>query len=199
MQMLIATTNMHKTKEIEKIFSYKNCTFSSLINHKNIPEAIENGKTFLDNAIIKARHYYDHLRIPAIADDSGLVVPALNDEPGVYSARYAGENSNYKANNELLVKKMTDLEGKDRAAYFICVVVYYDGHNLISAEGKVDGTIIDQPRGENGFGYDPLFFYHEKNKTFAELSAEEKNNVSHRSRALEQLKKKLTPIIMKNA
>jgi XTP/dITP diphosphohydrolase len=199
MQMLIATTNMHKTKEIEKIFSYKNCTFSSLINHTNIPEAIENGETFLDNAIIKARHYYDHLQIPAIADDSGLVVPALNDEPGVYSARYAGENSNYIANNALLVKNMAHLEGDNRAAYFICVVVYYDGQNLISAEGKVHGTIIDQPRGDNGFGYDPLFLYHEKNKTFAELSSEEKNKVSHRSRALKQLKEKLTPIILKNS
>ncbi len=182
LEILIATTNKHKTEEIEKIFTYKNCTFSSLTNHKGLPEAVETGSTFLENAIIKARHYYEHLNIPAVADDSGLVVPALNNDPGIYSSRYAGEEANYQENNSLLLRNMADLEGKDRYAYFICVVVYYDGKDLVSAEGKVDGMILRQSRGEKGFGYDPLFLYPPKDKTFAELPAKEKNKISHRSK-----------------
>jgi len=199
LKILIATTNKHKTEEIERIFTYENCTFSSLINYKGIPEAVETGLTFLDNATIKARHYYEHLNIPAVADDSGLVVPALNGAPGIHSARYAGGGSDYNKNNSMLLEHMARLSGKERYAFFICVVVFYDGKDLVSAEGRAEGLIIDQARGGEGFGYDPLFFYPPLGKTFAELSANDKNKISHRSKALEQLKTKLDTFILNNS
>ena len=199
MHFLIASTNKYKTKEIEKIFNYSNCTFSSLAAYDEVPVAIENGKTFLENAATKAKHYYKYIKKPVIADDSGLVVPALNGAPGIHSARYAGEESDYNKNNSMLLEHMAELHEQDRYAFFICVVVFYNGISLISAEGRVDGLIIDRPRGDKGFGYDPLFLYPPKGKTFAELSANEKNKISHRYRALKQLKKKLDTIILNNS
>ena len=116
---LIASTNKHKTEEIEKIFNYANCTFSSLAAYDDIPVAVENGKTFLENATIKAKHYYKYIKKPVIADDSGLVVPALNGAPGIHSARYAGEESDYNKNNSMLLEHMAKLHEQDRYAFFI--------------------------------------------------------------------------------
>jgi XTP/dITP diphosphohydrolase len=199
LHFLIASTNKHKSEEIEKIFNNTNRTFSSLAAYDEVPVAVENGKNFLENATIKAKHYYKYVKKPVIADDSGLVVPALNGAPGIHSARYAGEGSGYNKNNSMLLEQMARLSEKERYAFFICVVVFYDGKNLVSAEGRVDGLIIDQARGGEGFGYDPLFFYPPKGKTFAELSAEDKNKISHRSKALQQLKEKLDPFILNNS
>ena len=153
-------------------------------------EIEENGKTFRENALIKAS-------VPAslgyigVADDSGLAVDALGGAPGVYSARYAGEHGNDAANNALLLKNM---EGKrDRAAAFICslALVFPDGSAPIRANGAVEGEILFNPRGEGGFGYDPLFWYDPMGKTLAEMSAEEKNAISHRGAAVRQLAARL--------
>ena len=190
-KILIASTNRHKVEEIKKIFRIPGINFISLEHYKELPKAIENGKTFQDNALLKARHYYHLTQIPVIADDSGLVVPALNGEPGVHSARYAGEQSAYDKNNALLLSRMKDLVGEERFAFFICVVVFFDGNNVIFSEGRAEGRIINELRGTGGFGYDPLFYSPEAKKTFAEMGSEEKNQVSHRYRALKGLNEKL--------
>lgn len=189
--ILLASTNRHKVEEIKNIFEIPGISFNSLEYYKDIPEAIENGESFQDNALLKARHYFQHTQIPVIADDSGLVVPALNGEPGIHSARYAGEESGYDKNNALLLSRMENLAGHQRFAYFVCVMVYFDGKNVIFSEGKVEGEIIYQLKGTVGFGYDPLFYYPKARKTFAEMGPEEKNQVSHRSQALQGLNKKL--------
>ena len=134
-----------------------------------------------------------------IADDSGLVVPVLNGEPGVLSARYAGRESSYAENNRLLLSRLSGFKNEQRFAYFVCVAVYYDGKNMISAEGHAEGEIINIPRGENGFGYDPLFYYPPAQKTFAEMEDKEKNLISHRYRALQLLKSKLEKIHCNNS
>jgi XTP/dITP diphosphohydrolase len=189
--ILLASTNRHKVEEIKNIFEIPGISFNSLEYYKDIPEAIEDGESFQDNALLKAKHYFQHTQIPVIADDSGLVVPALNGEPGIHSARYAGEESGYDKNNALLLSRMENLAGHQRFAYFVCVMVYFDGKNVIFSEGKVEGEIIYQLKGTAGFGYDPLFYYPKARKTFAEMGSEEKNQVSHRSRALQGLNKKL--------
>jgi XTP/dITP diphosphohydrolase len=189
--ILIASTNRHKVEEIKKIFRIPGMNFISLEHYIEIPEAIEDGKTFQDNAILKAKHYYHHTKMPVIADDSGLVVPALNGEPGIHSARYAGEQSAYDKNNALLLSRMKDLAEDERFAFFICVVVFFDGNNVIFSEGRAEGKIINELKGTGGFGYDPLFYYPGAQKTFAEMGSEEKNQVSHRYRALKSLNEKL--------
>jgi len=190
-KILIASTNRHKVREIQKIFDFPATRFSSLTEYHDIPEAVEDGKTFEENSLIKAKHYYQYTQTPVIADDSGLVVPALNGEPGIHSARYAGEQSAYDKNNALLLSRMKELQDDQRFAYFVCVIVYFDGKDILISEGRAEGRIIDQLKGTGGFGYDPLFYYPAAGKTFAEMASEEKNQVSHRSRALQGLREKL--------
>ena len=153
----------------------------------------ETGDTFEENSEIKAKFALEKSGLPTIADDSGLYVFTLNGEPGVYSARYSGENANDKSNNELLLKK---LEGKtDRKAKFVSVVtlLFPDGRK-VQAKGECYGEILEKPRGENGFGYDPLFYVPELKKTFAELSPKEKNKISHRAKALRLFEERLKEI-----
>lgn len=141
----------------------------------------ENGNTFYDNALIKARALYELCGKPAMADDSGLCVDALDGAPGVFSARYSGGSD---ADN--IDKLLHELRGiEDRAAHFECCIVYYDGKDIISATGKAYGRIADKRAGNGGFGYDPVFFSDELHKTFGQASEEEKNRVSHRARALQ--------------
>jgi XTP/dITP diphosphohydrolase len=190
-KILIASTNRHKVVEIEKIFDFPAIQFDSLADYKDIPEAIEDGKSFEENALIKARHYFKYTHTAVLADDSGLVVPALNGEPGIHSARYAGEQSAYDKNNALLLSRMKKLTGNQRFAYFVCVIVYFDGKDVLVSEGRAEGRIIDRLKGAGGFGYDPLFYYPSAGKTFAQMASEEKNQISHRSRALQGIKEKL--------
>lgn len=185
----IATKNEHKVAEIKPILKNLNVNLKSISVYDNIPDAVEDGITFEENAKLKAEHYFKYLKKPVIADDSGLVVPALNGEPGIYSARYAGEKSNYELNNEKLLKNMENLSGSDRYAYFICSVVYKDKNRTLIAEGKCEGRIIFEDRGCAGFGYDPIFEYPELKKTFAEIEAKVKNKISHRYLAFNQLSK----------
>lgn len=187
-KLVVASGNQNKVREIKTILGDKFEVVSMSELGINI-EVEETGKTFEENALIKAKAIYEICALPVISDDSGLIVDALNGEPGVYSARYAGEPCNDKRNNEKLLKNLQN--ATTRTAHFTSCVVFYDGTRVISALGSVDGTILDEYRGTRGFGYDPLFFCFELNKTFGEASAEEKNTVSHRSRALAALIKKL--------
>ncbi|MCK5033808.1 MAG: RdgB/HAM1 family non-canonical purine NTP pyrophosphatase [Calditrichia bacterium] len=185
----IATKNEHKVAEIKPILKNLNVNLKSISVYDNIPDAVEDGITFEENAKLKAEHYFKYLKKPVIADDSGLVVPALNGEPGIYSARYAGEKSNYALNNQKLLKKMEHLSGNDRYAYFICSVIYKDENCVLFAEGKCEGQIIIEEKGAKGFGYDPIFEYPELKKTFAQIEAKVKNKISHRYLAFNQLSK----------
>ncbi len=185
MKIAIATNNKNKLKEIRAVLGGHFDAMYSLEDLGIEIDIAETGSTLTENALIKARTIRDIAGIPALADDSGLMVDALDGAPGVYSARYAGEEHDDAKNNALLVK---NLQGKDRTAHFCSVIAlsYPDGKEL-TAEGRVEGHILDAPRGNNGFGYDPLFFCDEIGKTFAEANPDEKNSVSHRGRALRNM------------
>jgi XTP/dITP diphosphohydrolase len=190
-KIIIATTNQGKLKEIKKILSGLSFTLLSLSDFENVPEVVEDKDTFFGNAEKKAFEIFNMFRIPVIADDSGLSVDQLDGRPGVYSARYAGENSTDEQNNIKLISELMGLPSP-HPARFISVAVYYDGNNYISASGELIGEIILEPEGHNGFGYDPLFVPEGYSSTLAELSFEEKNSISHRAKAFNKLKEKLT-------
>lgn len=193
---VLASHNAHKLAEIRAILADE---FDKVLSLKDVGIEVdidETGTTFEQNAYIKAKAIADLLPgYAVVADDSGLCVPCLNGEPGVYSARYAGEVCDDHANNRLLLHNLHEREKtlpRDRNAYFVsAVVLLFPDGRYISGEGRVDGTILDEYRGNGGFGYDPLFLCTELNKTFAEATAGEKNSVSHRARALAELKRKL--------
>lgn len=186
MKLLFATTNKGKLKEVRKVFSETAFSILSLSDFPEIPDIIEDGATFAENAKIKAKSVYDLFNVPTIADDSGLSVDQLNGEPGVFSARFAGENATDELNNNLLLKKLSHFS-EPHYAKFVCSSVFYDGENFIFAEDVMEGRIIHEPRGDNGFGYDPLFIAEGFSITNGELSLEEKNKISHRSKAFNRL------------
>jgi len=194
LQMLvIATHNKNKLKEFKEILKDLNIEIKSLDDFGPIPEVIEDGETFDDNAYKKALQTAKVLGLPAIADDSGLVVDALNGDPGVYSARYAGENASDEDNLQKLLQNLQGVE--NRKAHFQCVLsIAVPSGPALTYEGRCEGIIIDEKRGSSGFGYDPVFLFEEFGKTFAELSMEEKNKVSHRGKALEDVKSEITAI-----
>lgn len=183
MKLVLATRNKHKLEEIEAIFNFAGLEISSALDYPEIPDVEEDGDTLEANAIKKAVTLAKALNCWAMADDSGLEVDALNGAPGVYSARYAGEDVSYKANNVKLLAELSDKS--NRAAAFRTVIALSDPEgNTRTVEGRCDGVIIDACRGEYGFGYDPLFVPGGYDQTFAELSSDEKNCISHRARAL---------------
>lgn len=191
--LVIATRNENKLREFREILKDLQVEIRSLNDFGPIPEAIEDGDTFDENAYKKAIHTAKVLGLPAIADDSGLVVEALNGEPGVYSARYAGKNATDDENCNKLLNSLKGVE--NRRAHFQCVLsIAVPSGPALTYEGRCDGIIIDEKRGDNGFGYDPLFYFEELGKTFAELSMEEKNRVSHRGKALADVKAEITMI-----
>jgi XTP/dITP diphosphohydrolase len=153
----------------------------------------ENGTTFMENAHIKASEIYKIAENSMVlADDSGLAVDILNGEPGVYSARYSGEHGNDKKNNEKLLSKLKGIDFEKRSGKFICAMeLIINKDKIINVQGEINGYITEEEKGNNGFGYDPLFYVPEFNKTMAEMSEEEKNSISHRGRALERLKQEL--------
>lgn len=184
--VVIATNNKNKVYEFKSLFNNDSIEFKTLNEIGYNKEIIEDGNTFKENAIIKARQVSKDLGVIAISDDSGLMVEALNGAPGIYSARYAGTH-NDKDNNELLIKNLKGIENRN-AKYVCAICIYYpDGHYLVT-EGEVHGKIIDEPKGKNGFGYDPYFYIDEFKKTFAEVPLELKNTISHRSRAILKMK-----------
>lgn len=192
--IVLATRNQNKVKEFREILKDTDIELKSLDDFGPIPEAIEDGKTFDDNAYKKALHTAKILGIPAIADDSGLVVDALNGEPGVFSARYAGPEATDADNCE---KLLDQLNGKEnRSAHFMCVIsIAVPSGPALTYEGRCDGIILNEKRGESGFGYDPLFYFEEFGKTFAEATMAEKNVVSHRGKALNEVKKEIPKIL----
>jgi XTP/dITP diphosphohydrolase len=184
MKYLFATQNSHKLAEIQAILKgYQVISLDSLNDDEEVEET---GSTFFENAFLKANRFFQKYHLPTFADDSGLVVPALNGAPGIYSARYSGENVDYAKNNRLLLKNM---EGQsNRQAYFVSVVCFIakngEAHYF---EGRLNGFISQELRGNQGFGYDPLFWLPELKKTVGELSETEKNQISHRSIAFRKL------------
>ena len=187
MKIVLASRNRHKIKELEALLNkyIEDVEVISLDEAGIFGEIEENGSDFRENALIKARAAAASGYI-GMGDDSGLCVRALGGAPGIYSARYAGEHGNDSANNRLLLE---NLKGKtDRYAEFVCSIacVFPDGRE-ICVDGKVEGRILEEPSGEGGFGYDPLFFYEPFGKTLAQTTPEEKNSVSHRGRAIEAL------------
>ncbi|MFC5700554.1 XTP/dITP diphosphatase [Cohnella faecalis] len=202
--VLIATKNRGKTKEFRKAFEPIGVTVTDLNETDGIPPIEETGVTFAENAMLKAREVARLTGIPVLADDSGLCVDALGGAPGVYSARYAGEGAGDKANNAKLLSELgagtaqTDAEpsGEPRtlsAARFVCSLALYDPatDTAVTSEGTVEGLILAEPRGEAGFGYDPLFWVPGFGRSMAELTPEEKNAISHRGNALKLLLEKL--------
>lgn len=192
-KFVLASNNAHKISEIRNMLMPLGIELVSMKEAGIFDEIEENGTSFEENARIKARHIFDRYGLQAIADDSGLEVFALGGEPGVYSARYAGEEKSDQKNNELLLERLHEHEQgsrTDRRARFVCVIcmVFRNQEGEVEEKffrGTVDGMIIDRPRGEYGFGYDPLF---EMNgRTMAELTEEEKNRISHRSHAVREL------------
>ena len=190
-QIVLASNNAGKLREFGQMLA--TVDFEVLPQkHFNIPEAEEPHVTFVENALAKARHASRLTGLPALADDSGICVSALGGAPGVYSARFAGEPKSDEHNNQKLI---ADLQGKaDRRAHYVAVLVFVhhaDDPQPIICEGEWHGEIIDTPRGENGFGYDPYFLVPDLNQTAAEISSEEKNKHSHRGKALAQLIERL--------
>jgi XTP/dITP diphosphohydrolase len=190
----LATTNKHKIFEFQHILQDFDVEIRCLSDFGPLPPAIEDGLTFEENAYKKAAHTARILGIPAIADDSGLVVPALNGEPGVHSARYAGDQATDDENILKLLKKMTNL--KDRRASFVCVLsIAVPSGPALTYIGQCDGLIMDEKKGKGGFGYDPVFFVAQYQKTFAELTMEQKNAISHRGKALSEFKSEIQKVM----
>lgn len=188
-RLIIGTNNAHKVVEIKAILGDFYDEILSLKEAGIELDVEEDGQTLEDNAVKKAVEAAKITGCDTLADDTGLLVDALDGAPGVYSARYAGEDATYEDNNKKLLK---ELESKDdRSARFECVMALARGGEVIVAKGAVHGSITKQLQGENGFGYDPLFYSDELNKTFAQASSEEKNAISHRARALSALREKL--------
>lgn len=194
MELLIATSNEHKLREIDEVLSGFGIVVKGLGSISgSIPEPVEDGATFQENARIKAREYARATELRCLADDSGLEVDALDGAPGIYSARYAGEGGTRQerdeANNRKLLQQLQGVPQSERTARFVCALCLCepDGTILHETRGEFPGTIIDTPRGANGFGYDPLLYVPELGATSAELEPEAKNGISHRGRALQQL------------
>jgi XTP/dITP diphosphohydrolase len=187
-RILLATTNKGKLHDVKEILKDLEAEILSFLNFKDFPNVEEIGLTFLENAELKAKTAFEKYGIPSIGDDSGLESFQLNGEPGIYSARYAGDDADDEKNNLKLIKKLSDFPDP-HSGRFVCAAVYYDGEEYKSAIGEIRGNIIKTPRGKNGFGYDPLFIPDGYSETMAELSHEEKNKISHRLNAFIELKK----------
>lgn len=190
MKIVLATNNKHKLEEIRAILDGCFDRLYSLSELGINVEIEETGATLKENALIKAREIVKLTNMAALADDTGLMVDALNGAPGVFSARYAGVEHDDKANRDLLLANLKDVTSRDAHFATVIAVCYPDG-SYLTAEGRVDGVITREERGQRGFGYDSLFYSSELGKTFAEASQEEKNSVSHRGRALKAMLKKL--------
>lgn len=186
--ILLATNNKNKLYELEKLLEPFFINVYSLSDLNIQVQIEETGKSFYENASLKAKGYFQIAKIPTLADDSGLEIDALNKEPGVLSARYGNEKFTDQERNEYILSKMKNVADYLRTAKFVCVLAFmYDENSPLQFyEGIVEGKILYQPRGKNGFGYDPIFEEIRTKKSFAELSLEEKNRISHRAKAFEK-------------
>ena len=191
MKIVIATHNKDKYKELHFGLKSLGIDLKSLFDFPDIGEIVEDGDTLKENALIKARTVFKMTSLPSISDDTGLEVDALHGAPGIYTARYAGENCSYLDNVNKMLYEMKDISDESRSATFKTVMAYVDGNVELTCEGIVKGTITRTIKGVGGFGYDSIFYSNEKKKTFAEMTIEEKNLVSHRSKAISNLKAEL--------
>lgn len=189
MKVIAATKNKNKLREFSEIL--KDYEVISQEEAGIDIDVVEDGETFEENSYLKAKAIYDACKIPAIADDSGLEVDALGGAPGVYSARYGGEGLDDEGRVRLLLKNMENVPKEKRSARFVCAITFIDGETVIRARGECEGEINYAPAGENGFGYDPVFYIEEYEKTTAQMSPDEKNAISHRGKALRALSAKL--------
>ncbi|MCF8267832.1 MAG: RdgB/HAM1 family non-canonical purine NTP pyrophosphatase [Ignavibacteriales bacterium] len=186
MKLIFATNNKGKLREVTQILKPLGCEVIGLSEAVGELEIPETGNTLEANASIKASTVYNITGLPVIADDSGLEVEALSGAPGVFSARYAGENCSYDDNNRKIISELSDFPIPYKSQ-FKCCAIFFDGAKIIQALGTLKGELILEQRGKNGFGYDPLFIPDGYEKTLAEMSAEQKNSISHRARAFNSL------------
>lgn len=194
-KIVIASKNEGKIKEIKNFLHGIESDFLTLNDFPNIPDIAEDGRTFEDNAMKKAKVVFEFTKLTTIADDSGLEVSYLSGEPGVHSARFAGDNATDQQNNEKLLELLKEVPMEERKARFKCVIILYNSlYNNIVFEGKCSGYVIDEPKGELGFGYDPLFVPENNTKTFGELDLVTKNKISHRGKALSSLRNYLEKV-----
>lgn len=192
MRIVFATKNEGKVREINDMLASTDIELISLNHFGSLPEIVEDGKTYLENAFKKAKTICEFTGETVLADDSGLQVDVLGGEPGVYSARYAREGATDEENNAKLLAKLKDVPQELRTASFFCaLVLYYQNGQYFAFEAQWQGRIIEESRGINGFGYDPIFLSPQFNKTAAELPPEIKNKISHRGQAFEKLKNHL--------
>ena len=189
-KIIFASKNKGKVKEVVQILNGLNIAIISLTDMNEEIKIKEDGDSFEANALIKAKLVYNKFKLPTIDDDSGLVVEQLNGAPGIYSARYAGEDGNDKANNKKLLEELKNYP-EPHIAKFVCAAVYYAGEEIHTAIGEFNGRMIDEERGTHGFGYDPLFIPDGYSISSAEMNPELKNSISHRFNAFNKLKKYL--------
>ena len=187
-KIVLATGNQDKVKEIVEILKNLDIELLTLENFPGVPEVVEDGKTLEENARKKARVISEFTKLPAVSDDTGLEVEYLNGAPGVYSGRYSGENATYADNVKKLLDDLENVPPGKRQARFRCAVVLYSENGAQIVEGICEGEITDQPRGNGGFGYDPIFFVPEYDCTFAEMDLNLKNRISHRAKAFLKLR-----------
>lgn len=192
MKLLIASQNKHKIKEIKNIFDDDRFELMSLADFNDFDDPVEDGQTFLDNAIIKAKYFAKKYDIPTLSDDSGLCVEALNLMPGIHSKRYSGGSDH---DNNLKLLKALDKTLNRRAFFVSMIVIYFPDGKTFHFEGRLYGEISMHAAGEHGFGYDPIFYLPEQKKHLAQLSSDEKNKISHRRHALEKVRMHLDEII----
>ncbi len=193
-QLVLASNNQHKLREIKTILGDLDIELLTFDDFSGIPQVVEDGETFLDNALKKARTVFQHTKLPSLADDSGIEVFYLNMRPGVRSARYAGDNATDGQNNAKLLFEMRGVAPRRRRVQFHSVLALVGQGFEEMAEGICTGTLAERPRGTNGFGYDPLFIPDGMNTTYAELSDSEKNTISHRAKSLAALR----PLLMRH-
>lgn len=200
MRVIVATGNKDKVKEIKEILSDMDALVVTMKDAGLSAEPEEDGATFLENAVIKAKAVAekaakssDWKDAVVMADDSGLVIDALNGEPGIYSARYMGHDTSYREKNANLIERLDNVPEEERSARFVCAVAAVcPGGKILTAEAAMEGRIAYEEHGQGGFGYDPIFYLPEFDRTSAELSLEEKNSISHRGKALRMMREKLT-------
>ncbi len=194
MEMIFATNNKGKLREVKNVFINTKFKIISLADVGFTEDIEETGATFEENAFIKADTIFEKYALPVIADDSGLIVDQLNGEPGVFSARYAGENATYSDNNKKILEELSRF-AQPHISKFLCCAVYVSNNHRISVVGELHGEIIRSFRGAEGFGYDPIFKPDAYETTLAEMSLEKKNQISHRAQAFNKLKAKIEEII----
>jgi XTP/dITP diphosphohydrolase len=191
MEIVIASRNKDKIAEIEKIFQDEGVKLQTLDDYPDFPEVVEDGNNLFENALKKAKEISEYTGLAALSDDTGLEVDALDGKPGIFSARFAGENASYDDNVEKLLRELKGVKKENRTARFRTVTVFYNQDNYYQAEGSIEGIILKERRGQKGFGYDPVFYIESHGKTFAQMQEEEKNVISHRGRAFRKLYNKL--------